>query len=66
MAYTLGIPLLILIDDRLLPEGLVNPSHIVYGALIYTLAESEVTLSSTIANAIRIFADRVKQSLNDK
>jgi hypothetical protein len=59
LAYGLGIPLLILVDDRLHPEGLLNPNHAAYNALFYNMTESQSRLSSTITGAITVFASRI-------
>jgi hypothetical protein len=59
LGYGWGFPLLILVDDRLHPEGLLNPNHAAYNALFYNMAESQSRLSSTITGAITAFASRI-------
>jgi hypothetical protein len=60
MAFELGLPTLVLLEERLHPEGLLNPKHSEYGAVPYSLARCQETLPAEIGVALDDFARRIK------
>lgn len=62
LALELGKPLLILVDDRLHPEGVLNPKHKGYGAHYFNMTECQQELPTTIMQRIAEFSEQVKAS----
>lgn len=60
LAFELGKPLLIFVDDRLYPEGLINPKHVGYGAHYFSMSECQQGLPTNMVNWILEFSERVK------
>lgn len=62
LALELGQPLLILVDDRLHPEGVLNPKHKGYGAHYFNMNECQRELPANILQRIAEFSEQVKAS----
>lgn len=59
LAFELGHPILILVDDRLRPEGMLNPKHPAYHASYFNMAECLEELPASLLAEIDDFALRV-------
>src|SRR5690348_11189517 len=55
LAFQMDLPLLIFVDDRLHPEGLLNPRHHEYGALLYQMENCQDSLPTSLVDALRGF-----------
>lgn len=60
LALELGKPLLILVDDRLHPEGVLNPKHKGYGAHYFNMNECQRELPANILQQIAEFSEQAK------
>lgn len=60
LALELGKPLLILVDDRLHPEGVLNPKHRGYNAHYFNMNECQQELPVNIVQWIAEFSEQVK------
>jgi hypothetical protein len=61
LAFQLGLPVLTLVEERLHPEGLLNPKYEEYHAVSYAIGECQEALPDTVQRAIERFADQVLQ-----
>lgn len=61
LAFEIGHPILILVDDRLRPEGMLNPKHPAYHACYFNMAECSEELSKPLLAEMDDFALRVQR-----